>query len=168
MKTLIVYSSKTGNTRKLAQAIHLALDNAELSRVEMAPSPDKYDLILLGFWIEEGTADEKMKLYMKRLKNKKVGLFATLGAYPDSKHAADSLKAVTQLIPDCSVVGHYICQGAIDPELIEWMETLPKDHGYGPTESRRKLWADAARHPDDEDIQAVTDWALGVVEKQSA
>ncbi len=168
MKTLIVYSSKTGNTRKLAQAIHLAVDHAELSRVEMAPNPDQYDLILLGFWIEEGTADEKMRLYMKRLKGQKVGLFATLGAYPDSKHAAESLSAATKLIPDCSVVGHYICQGAIDPELVEWMESLPKDHGYGPTESRKKLWNDAAKHPNDADLQAAAEWAQGIVEKQSA
>ncbi len=168
MKTLIVYSSKTGNTRKLAQSIHLALEDAELSRVEMAPNPDKYDLILLGFWIEEGTADEKMRQYMKRLRNKKVGLFATLGAYPDSKHAAESLEAATQLIPDCAVLGHFICQGAIDPELIEWMETLPKDHGYGPTDSRKKLWKDASGHPDDNDLKAAAEWALGVCAKQSA
>ena len=168
MKTLIVYSSKTGNTRKLAQAIHLALPDAELCRVEMAPNPEKYDLVMLGFWIEEGTADEKMRLYMKRLKSKTVGLFATLGAYPDSKHAAESLSAATKLIPDCKVAGHYICQGAIDPELIEWMNTLPKDHGYGPTESRKKRWNDAAGHPNDEDLKSAAEWAVGVYEKQSA
>lgn len=168
MKTLIVYSSKTGNTRKLAQAIHVALPDAELSRVEMAPNPDKYDLILLGFWVEEGTADEKMRGYMKRLSGKKVGLFATLGAYPDSKHAAESLEAATKLVPDCTVVGHFICQGAIDPELIDWMETLPKDHGYGPTESRKKLWSDAASHPDDDDLKNAAEWALGLFEKQKA
>ena len=30
MKILIAYSSKTGNTRKLAEAIHLALPDADL------------------------------------------------------------------------------------------------------------------------------------------
>lgn len=162
MKTLIVYSSKTGNTRKLAQAIHLALPDAELSRVEMAPSPERYDLILLGFWVENGTADEKTKLYMPRIKNKKVGLFATLGAYPDSRHAAASLDAAAALLPECDVIDRFICQGAIDPELIEWMETLPKDHGYGPTESRKKLWSDAVGHPNDADLKNVADWALNV------
>ncbi len=166
MKTLIVYSSKTGNTRKLAYAVHLALPDAELCRVEMAPNPEKYDLIYLGFWIEDGTADEKMREFMKRIKGKKVALFATLGAYPESKHAAESLASATDLIPDCQNAGHFICQGAIDPELIEWMETLPKDHGYGPTESRKKLWDDAALHPNDADLENVADWALGVYKKQ--
>ncbi len=168
MKTLIVYSSKTGNTRKLAQAIHLELPCADLSRVEMAPNPCNYDLILLGFWVENGTADENMQLYMKRLSGQKVALFATLGAYPDSKHAAESLDATAKLIPDCEIIGHFICQGAIDPELIEWMEALPKDHGYGPTESRKKLWKDAAGHPDETDLKNATEWALGIFEKQNA
>ena len=162
MKTLIVYSSKTGNTRKVAQAIHLALPDAELSRVEMAPHPDDYDLILLGFWVENGAADEKTQDYMKRLENKKVGLFGTLGAYPDSKHANECLAATAALIPDCEVIGRFVYQGAIDPELIEWMQTLPKDHGYGPTESRRKLWIDAASHPDDNDLKKAADWARDV------
>ncbi len=166
MKTLIVYSSKTGNTRKLAYAVHLALDDAQLSRVEMAPNPADYDLIYLGFWIENGTADEKTKTFMKRLKGQRVAMFATLGAYPDSKHAAESLDAAVKLIPDCRVVGHFICQGAIDPELIEWMETLPKDHGYGPTESRRQLWKDAALHPNDTDLENVADWALRIQKKR--
>ncbi|MBN2164221.1 MAG: hypothetical protein JXR25_11125 [Pontiellaceae bacterium] len=167
MKTLIVYSSKTGNTRKLAQALHLALSDAELCRVEMAPNPEPYDLILLGFWIENAVADEKMKHYMERLHGKKVGLFATLGAYPDSKHAAESLRATASLIPDCDIAGHFICQGAIDPELIEWMNTLPKDHGYGPTETRKKLWDDAGGHPNDEDLKAACEWAEGLVEKET-
>lgn len=166
MKALIVYSSKTGNTRKLAYAVHLALDDAELCRVELAPDPASYDLVYLGFWVEGGTADEKTRTYMKRLKGQKVALFATLGAYPDSRHATESLEAAANLLPDCEVVDRFICQGAIDPELIEWMETLPKDHGFGPTESRKKLWKDAAIHPNDADLENVADWALGVFEKQ--
>lgn len=167
MKTLIVFSSKTGNTRKLAYAVHLALPDAELCRVEMAPKPDSYDLIYLGFWVENGTVDEKTQAYMERLKGKKVALFATLGAYPGSKHAKESLDAAAALLPECEVVDRFVCQGAIDPELIEWMETLPKDHGYGPTESRKKLWKDAAGHPDDADLKTAADWALGVFGKQN-
>ena len=165
MKTLIVYSSKTGNTRKLAYAIHIALPDAELCRVEMAPNPEHYDLVFLGFWIENATADEQTRLYMKRLRQKKVALFATLGADPGSRHADESLAAAASLLPDCEIVDRFICQGAIDPELVQWMETLPKDHGYGPTESRKKLWKEAASHPDDADLKKAADWALGVFGK---
>jgi flavodoxin len=168
MKTLIVYSSKTGNTRALAEAIHIALPNAELCRVELAPDPAKYDLVFLGFWIENASADGKMQHYMSRLNKQQVALFATLGAYPDSKHAAESLAAAAALLPNSEVKGHFICQGAIDPELVEWMKTLPKEHGFGPTASRKKLWQDAASHPDEDDLQRAAEWALGILEAQNA
>jgi hypothetical protein len=100
---------------------------------------------------------------MRRLRNQPVVLFATLGAYPDSRHAVESLDAAAALLSSCQVIDRFICQGAIDPELIEWMKQLPKDHGYGPTEFRKQLWKDAATHPDDADLKAVSEWAVNVL-----
>lgn len=46
MKALVVYSSKTGNTKKVAEAVHGVFPHGtDLYRVEDAPSPDNYDLI---------------------------------------------------------------------------------------------------------------------------
>jgi len=168
MNVLIAYSSRTGNTRKLAEAIHLALPNADLCPVANAPNPDKYDLIFAGFWVEAENANEAMHAFLKKLGGKPVALFATLGAYPDTQHAANSLKAAERLIPDGNVLDSFICQGAIDPDMIEWMEQLPPDSENAPTESRRRLWKDAETHPDDADIKAVVTWALQVLEKQAA
>ena len=47
MKILIAVSSKTGNTRKIAEAIHAALPEAELHNVESAPDPNLFDLIFM-------------------------------------------------------------------------------------------------------------------------
>jgi menaquinone-dependent protoporphyrinogen IX oxidase len=168
MKVLIAYSSKTGNTRKLAEAIHLALPDADLCPISSAPNPDKYDLVLAGFWVEAENANEEMRGYLKKLGGKPAALFATLGAYPDSDHAAASLKAAEKEIPDANVVSTFICQGAIDPDMIEWMEHLPADDANAPTESRRKLWKDAETHPDEKDVQNAVAWAKAVVEKQAA
>ena len=167
MKVLIAYSSKTGNTRQLAEALHLALPNADLCPVANAPNPAHYDLIFAGFWVEAENANKDTVAFLKRLSGKPVALFATLGAYPDSRHAADSLTAAANEIPDGNVVDRFICQGAIDPNMIGWMEKLPADADNAPTESRRQLWKDAETHPDAADLQAVTDWALAVLEKQS-
>lgn len=168
MKVLIAYSSKTGNTRKLAQAIHLALPNADLCPMGSVPNRDMYDLIFAGFWVEAENACADARKCLEQLNGKPVALFATLGAYPDTQHAADSMKAAVAIIPDGHVVDTFICQGAIDPNMIEWMEQLPPDAENAPTESRRQLWDDAASHPDEKDLQAVSDWAVAVLEKQMA
>ncbi|MCL0075963.1 flavodoxin family protein [Dehalococcoidia bacterium] len=165
MKTLIAVSSKTDNTRKIAEAIHAALPEAELHNVENAPSPAAFDLIFVGFWVDKGTADKKAKEYIQQIKNKAVAIFGTLGAYPDSQHAVNSLENAAQLLPDCQVVGRYICQGAISPELIERLKRLPAEHSHAPNDTNRKRWKDASMHPDIADCQAAANWAVSVVKK---
>lgn len=168
MKILIAYSSKTGNTRKLAEAIHLALPNADLCPMGSVPNRDIYDLVFAGFWVEAENACEDAKACLQKLSGKPVALFATLGAYPDSQHAANSLKAAAAEIPNGNVVDQFICQGRIDPLMIEWMEQLPEEDENAPTDARRQLWKDAESHPDDNDLKAVADWAEAVLEKQQA
>ena len=167
MKILIAYSSLTGNTKKLAEALHLELPNADLCPISSAPNPDNYDLVFAGFWVEAENANKAMCTFLKRLGGKPVALFATLGAYPDSQHAADSLKAAEAEIPNGNVIDSFICQGRIDPMMIEWMEQLPSDDDNAPTDSRRQLWKDAETHPNDQDLENVVSWAKAVIAKQS-
>ena len=46
MKALVVYSSRTGNTRKIAEAIAAVLPGCEIHPVESAPAPEGYDCLL--------------------------------------------------------------------------------------------------------------------------
>ena len=88
MKFLIVYSSRTGNTRQVAEALYAAApDGSTISNVETAPAADGYDVIFVGYWMDRGTADEKSKAYLRTLTKKKVVLFETMGASPASEHA---------------------------------------------------------------------------------
>ncbi len=165
MKVLIAVSSKTGNTRKIAEALHASVPEAELYNVEDAPSPKSFDLIFIGFWVDRGTADQKARNYIEQITKKRVAIFGTLGAYPDSNHAAKSLDNVEKLLPDCTVVDRYICQGAIAPELIERMSKLPAEHPHSPDDARRKRWQDAKSHPDENDCKTAAAWAKAVVQK---
>ncbi len=162
MKILVTYSSKTGNTGKVAEAIHQVLPGAVLFPVEQAPNANDYDLIFVGFWVDKGTADAKAAEYLRRISGKPVALFATLGAYPDSDHARESLDKAAEMVPDCFVVDRFICQGAIDPKLIAWMSQLPPEHPHAPDEARGKRWKDAERHPDDTDLHNARSWAARV------
>lgn len=75
MRYLVVYSSITGNTRRVAEAVFETLPELKaIYPVEAAPDPEGYDFIALGFWLDRGTADEKFRRYIKKIKNKKIGL----------------------------------------------------------------------------------------------
>ncbi len=169
MKTLICYSSKTGNIAKIAQAIHAAIPHADLHSVDENPDPNKYELIFIGFWVDKGTADDEAKKYMQRLNKQAVALFATLGVYPDSQHASDSLENAAQLMPSCNIVARFISQGTIDPKLTQSMSTLPADHPHAPDAvARIKRWEDAKDHPDGTDCANAAQWATNLMSNLSS
>ena len=154
MKTLIVYSSLTGNTKKVAAAIKEALGGeADLLPVEEQPPAAGYDLVAVGFWVDRGTADKKAREYIAGLHNKKVALFATLGAYPDSEHAGQSMANAVALLADSNqFIGSFICQGKVDPSLVEQFKNLPAGHPHAMNPERAARHQEAAKHPDEADL----------------
>lgn len=156
MKSLVVYSSKTGNTKKVAEAILSVLPaGTEIFPVGNAPSPDAYDFIAVGFWVDKGTANAEMAAYLPKIRGKKVGIFFTLGADPTSPHAEKSGDNAAKLLGEnCEVVAKFWCQGAIDPKLIEWMKKLPSEHPHAPNAERIARWERASKHPDATDLEA--------------
>jgi flavodoxin len=166
---LIVYSSKTGNTRKLAEGIHRGLAEAlgreaRLAPVEENPDPAGAEWILTGFWADRGNADPKTLQYIKSLEGRRIGLFGTLGASPESAHAKDiAQKAREAATEKNTVLGCFLCQGKIDPALTARFRDLPADNPHAMTPERVKLHEEAAKHPDEKDIEAAIAACLSMV-----
>ncbi|MGP1586650.1 MAG: flavodoxin family protein [Schwartzia sp. (in: firmicutes)] len=155
-KILIVYSSKTGNTEKVARALFEAGgEDCDLLPVEKAEDTAGYQVVFAGYWVDRGEPDKKMQRFLAERKGEKIVLFQTLGAEPDSEHAMTSFaNAGKYLSPDNKILGIFSVRGAIDPKLIEWMRSLPKDNPHGANPASEKRWADAATHPDAADLEA--------------
>jgi len=151
---LIVYSTRTGNTRYVAEGISATLAVPHnLLPIEELGEPVDRPWILLGYWVDRGTADPASLALLERLKNQCIGLFGTLGAYPDSDHAADVSRRVQALVEkENRFLGSFLCQGRVDPALIEKFKQFPPDHPHALNEARRKRHADAASHPDGQDV----------------
>ena len=69
----IVFSSLTGNTKKLADVIHETLPKNEcdyFGAIEAQVPQSK--LLYVGFWTDKGNADHKTFELLSKLKNKKV------------------------------------------------------------------------------------------------
>ncbi len=155
MKTLVVYTSReSGNTRKVAEAIAARLGNhCVLAAVADAPPPENFDFIALGFGVYRGWPDGDMRAYMKRCRHRDVGLFMTLGAYPDSEHAANCLGRAEGLLESCRVRVKFACQGAYTPEFLARLKSLPPTSSHGWTPEREKRVLEAMKHPDAADLQ---------------
>lgn len=151
---LIVYSSKTGNTEKVAKKFYeVAGERCDLAAVKQVPAVDDYKVIFAGYWVDKGEPDKDMQEFLQTLDNKKVVLFQTLGAEAYSEHGISSLaNAGRYLSTGCKVVGTLSIRGAIDPKLIETMMNMPEGHPHAPTEESKKRWKDASTHPDEADL----------------
>ncbi|MDO5088788.1 MAG: flavodoxin family protein [Leptotrichiaceae bacterium] len=160
MGTLIIYSTLTGNTRKIAEAVYDALndDEKEILDVKEAVNIDtfeKYDKIIFGYWVDKGDADERIKKVMERVKNKIVGTFGTLGAEPESEHAKKCVEKVRIFLEKNgnNVQREFICRGAIDPKLLDKFRKMGMSGHHKATPENEKRWAEAAKHPDEKDCK---------------
>lgn len=75
MKTVIVYSSATGNTARLAQELSAQLNLPAMPLAEAEGWQDA-DRILAGFWTDKGSCDEKMAAFLSGLGGKEIALSA--------------------------------------------------------------------------------------------
>lgn len=134
MKGFIAYSSKTGNTKRMAEYLYDALkENRDLTLLDLKDKPDlsAYDYGLLGGWCDRALPD---KAVMKVLDQapKKLGLFLTMGAMPDSEHGERAMEGLEKCLADHKKesLGTYLCPGKVDEKLaarIDLLVFVPKD-----------------------------------------
>ncbi len=152
-KILIVYSSRTGNTRRVAQALLDALPaGADLFPLAKAPDPAGYDLVLVGFWAKRGGPNPAAKAFLERLAGAKLALFGTMGARVGSPHAEAIAAAARRAAAGNTVLGVFLCSGRVDPAWLEYRTAIGKAHPM--TAERAARLAEVASHPDAEDLQA--------------
>jgi flavodoxin len=149
MKSLVVYSSQTGNTKKLAEAACETLpDGAVLCPIDEAPDPSDFDMVVLGFWLMRGQPEPKSEAYLEQLKgHKKLFLFATHAATPDSEHATKAMETARSMAEAANIVGTFSCYGQASEKILAKAGSKPQP----------PVWlADAPNavgHPDQADLE---------------
>ena len=155
MKILVTYSSKTGNTKKLAEGIFEGLGSMDKAILPMNEVNDmsEYDIVLVGYWVDKGGPNTEAAEFLKTIEGKKVGVFATLAFWPDSEHGFKSIMAGEELVKEKNhVIGRYICQGKISDQMVAMFEKMGENSPHKPTPEKRKRYAISANHPSQADI----------------
>ena len=150
MSYSIVYSSRTGNTALLAQAIREALPAGDCLYFG---APDAHaleaDTIYVGFWTDKGTCDETIANFLQSVNGQKIFLFGTAGFGGAPAYFAQILDRVQQNLKDADVVGSYMCQGKM-PEAVRSrylaMEESPR------RTAMLENFDQALSHPDTQDL----------------
>ena len=148
MSYAIICSSKTGNTKKLAQRAREVL--GEKNECSAADA----DLVLLGSWTDKGGLDPALEDALPQLAAKRVFLFGTCGFGGSQTYYDRVLDRFQSALPeDAQVVGRFMCQGQMPPAVRERYVTMAEQDPkrFGPMIEN---FDRALGHPDDADLDA--------------
>lgn len=157
MNYAVIYSSSTGNTRYLAEALKEKLGDAciQLERVKDGTKAEEADGIFAGFWTDKGDCEESMAKFLETLRGKRVFLFGTAG-FGQSDAYFERILSNVKMHLDASntVIGSWMCQGRMPMAVRRRYEGMMEQD---PGKARQLIFNfdEALKHPDTEDMEAL-------------
>ena len=154
MTYAIVFSSRTGNTKLLADTLLSALPGEEcIYWGEPSPEALKAERLYVGFWTDKGTCDEGVANFLHQVTDQQVFLFGTAGFGGAPAYFDQILTRVeANWEGRGTVVGRFMCQGKM-PQAVrdryEAMEESPRRTAMLENFDR------ALSHPDQADLDAL-------------
>ncbi|PID89836.1 MAG: hypothetical protein CSA97_06080 [Bacteroidetes bacterium] len=160
MRGLVVYSSVTGNTRRLAEKLYEGLRaSGEWSLQDMKDGFDgsAYDVILFGGWAEGGSLNKQaLKSYEQLEKSgKRIGLFMTMGARTSTEHGRMCRENLLSLLDGVDSLGVQTLQGYIAPELMEKLGAAPDSVIPASVKEAMQDGVNSYQSPTDGDYEAI-------------
>jgi len=158
-KVLVTYFSLTGNTKKIAEAIHEAIGQdtviLPLDKVEdMGP----YGLVFIGFPVQSHSVPYKAEVFLKSVPaGKKIALFSTHGSLPGMQLSREALEYASVLVSKAKLLGTFACRGKVSMMALEVLSRSPEHEAWV------DMAASAGTHPDEHDIadaKAFAKWVL--------
>ena len=159
----IIFSSLTGNTRKLADKIHeiLPKESCDYFGAADARGIDS-ELLYIGFWTDKGNADSDTLDFLSKLKNKKIFLFGTAGFGGSDAYFQRILGNVKSAIDSSNtIVGEYMCQGKM-PQSVKDRYIKMKEQANCPPNIDMLIenFDRALSHPNKDDLDNLVETAV--------
>lgn len=145
MKVLVAYMSKTGNTKKVAEAIFDEINGEkEIKRYDEIEDLEGYDLVFLGFPVLRFGPDKKTRRFLEtHTKGKKIALFITHASPEGNPEIPKWLAKFKEAAAEATIVDMFDCQGQLAKGIKFFMRIYPN--------SKIRSWAkqdDSKGQPD--------------------
>jgi flavodoxin len=147
MNAIVIYSSQSNNTKKVAEAIAEEL-GCESKPVAEAGDITEYGTVAVGFWYKAGLPDPASQEILTELAGKKVFLFGTHGAAVGTPPAENGMRKAQELAAGATIIGTFSCLGEVGEKVL--VMAAAKD----PQPPWLAAAPDAKGHPDETDLAA--------------
>ena len=152
----ILFSSMTGNTKELADAIREILPEETLDYFGLCKDADpQSEILYIGFWTDKGTADEATTTLLKSLRNKKIFLFGTAGFGVEDAYFQRVLNNVKASMDESNtLVGEFMCQGKMQQAVRDRYVKMKAQPDAAPNlDQMIDNFDRALSHPDAADLE---------------
>mgnify|MGYP000972962789 len=165
MKILLAYSSKTKNTKKVAEAIYEQIkDQGEVDLLDIKKQRKKlekeYDFYILGAWTDKTNANKNMQRFVdqQEIHGKDVALFLTCGVPREHYHADDSINNYITFMKERNnrIYETFVCQGKVDPKVMIVFKILTwhdPNFIHKVTPNLVDMVKESKKHPDPKDLK---------------
>ena len=162
MKTLIIYSSETGNTKMVCEKAFEYINGEKVIipvKEKDSINLDEFDNIIVGTRIDKANANSEAKKFINTLANKNLFFIGTLAASLTSEHAKKCSNNLRKL---CSKKNNFVdgvlARGRVSEDLQEKFTKFPLNiiHKFVPNMKEIILEADA--HPNETDFLLIKDF----------
>lgn len=154
MEYLVVYSSRTGNTEKLAMEIFEALPGKSKDVQRVEEHRGEADTYFVGFWNHKGICSEDILNFLEGLHGKRVALFGTCGMGQDRQYCRQVARRVEALIPeDNRYLGAFLCSGKVSHQALERLRSMEGEQGRFWLREMTQAYQEAMLHPDERDLR---------------
>ena len=176
----IVFSSRTGNTAELAEAVREALqegtceyfgsvngDDAGAGCGRTSSAIPASETLFVGFWTNQGVADQATQKLLGQLRNRKIFLFGTAGFGGSEAYFQAILDKTKAFIDDSNtVIGTYMCQGKMPLSVRERYMKMKEQPDHMPNiDAMIENFDKALSHPDATDLKKLTNLVSEAIEQ---
>lgn len=162
-KTLVTYFSRTGNTKKVAEAIYQSLEGEkEIKPIEEVHDLEPYDLIFIGFPVHSHSVPYKVEQFLKGIPApKKIAFFSTHGSLTGHRLSQEALEHASVVASKAKVLGTFSCRGKLSLQALEALGKSPEHQEW------TEMAASAGTHPDEHDLADAKAFAKAIKTQSS-
>ncbi|WP_455236279.1 flavodoxin family protein BilS [Senegalimassilia anaerobia] len=174
----IVFSSRTGNTAELAKAVRGALPEEACEYFGSLGGDGNRDdgtgatipaaeTLFVGFWTNQGVADQAAQKLLAQLRNRKIFLFGTAGFGGSEAYFQAILDKTKAFIDDSNtVIGTFMCQGKMPHSVRERYVKMKEQPDHMPNiDAMIENFDKALSHPDATDLKKLANLASEAIEQ---
>jgi flavodoxin len=157
-KTLVTYFSRTGNTRKVAEAIFDALDGDKtLKPIDEVAGLEEYALVFIGFPVQSHSVPYPVEVFLKSIPAaKKIALFCTHGAFPGHRLSREAIEYAVVLASKAKVMGTFAVRGKLSLQALDALSKSPEHQEW------TEMAGSAGGHPNDIDLDEARAFARNI------